>query len=349
MRQLLALAFGLAASSLGHAQRLTACEEALPRSYPTSHGFYTFLWENDVTGGTDKNYTNGNAYSFSSLPRPLQSATGALARSLLGADCESVLFYTLGLSQSMYTPEDREATEPLPDEHPYAGWRSAEYAITVARASSALIGVTDAPRDWSTLSLQLGVVGPLARQQQLQNRFHDLIDDIRLGGWDNQLKNEPALLLSYDRRWQQAMITGASGRSADLVPGFGAAVGNVLLQASAGFTARFGVHLAESDLPTRIRPGATGTSVSFAKDRAAWYLFAGIEGRAVARNIFLDGNTFQESLRVEKRPTVTDLQWGAVLRLRGLQASYTFVTRSEEFLTQNGPHRFGSLTLTWRL
>lgn len=47
-------------------------------------------------------------------------------------------------------------------------------------------------------------------------------------------------------------------------------------------------------------PGYSGTSY-FAGERAGvrlgWDFFLGIEGRAVARNIFLDGNTSQNSIR----------------------------------------------------
>jgi lipid A 3-O-deacylase len=345
------LFLGLLFSPSAFAQSMTACSKNLTKSHPTSHGFYTFVWENDVAGGTDKNYTNGNQYSFGSLPRPLESPSGKIAQSLLGADCESIILYNLALSQSMYTPDDRSAS-PSPNEHPYAGWLTSEYSVSVVRSASKLIGDSpdNTPKDWSTLSLELGVVGPLALQQQVQNTFHSFIGDDHLLGWDNQIKNEPAVLLSYDRRWQQAELSNdASKLSADLFPNVGLAVGNVLTQASAGLTGRFGLNLAQSDLPMRIRPSTPGTSVFLLQNTASWYLFAGIEGRAVARNIFLDGNTFQESIRVEKKPTVTDLQWGMVLRLRGAQFSYTFITRSDEYTTQGGPQRFGSVNIMWRL
>jgi lipid A 3-O-deacylase len=40
------------------------------------------------------------------------------------------------------------------------------------------------------------------------------------------------------------------------------------------------------------------------------YFFAGAQGRAVGRNIFLDGNTFRHSLSVPKKNFVADLQAG---------------------------------------
>jgi hypothetical protein len=65
-----------------------------------------------------------------------------------------------------------------------------------------------------------------------------------------------------------------------------------------------------------ILPGYSGTSY-LAGARAGvnfgWDLFFGTQGRAVARNIFLDGNTFQNSRSVSKEPVVADLIIGAEL------------------------------------
>lgn len=53
--------------------------------------------------------------------------------------------------------------------------------------------------------------------------------------------------------------------------------------------------------PPRIQPSLPGSGFFVPpQDRFGWYLFAGVEGRAVARNIFLDGNTFRDSRSVDK-------------------------------------------------
>jgi hypothetical protein len=77
-----------------------------------------------------------------------------------------------------------------------------------------------------------------------------------------------------------------------------------------------------------------------------WYLFAGIEGRAVARNIFLDGNTFRGSRSVDKKHLVGDLQIGFVLDWSGLRLGYTHVLRTREFQTQESEDNFGSFSLS---
>jgi hypothetical protein len=81
-----------------------------------------------------------------------------------------------------------------------------------------------------------------------------------------------------------------------------------------------------------------------------WYLFAGIEGRAVARNIFLDGNTFRDSRNVDKEPLVGDLQYGIAITWRNLRLGYTHVLRTREFKGQGGRRDdFGALSLSLQL
>ena len=83
-------------------------------------------------------------------------------------------------------------------------------------------------------------------------------------------------------------------------------------------------------------------------DRLGWYLFAGAEGRAVGRNIFLDGNTFQDSPSVDKNIFVGELSAGVVLTYDDFRIAYTHVIRSPEFEGQNGPSVFGGITVGWR-
>ncbi len=80
----------------------------------------------------------------------------------------------------------------------------------------------------------------------------------------------------------------------------------------------------------------------------SWYAFAGASGRAVARNIFLDGNTFVDSPSVEKNPFVADFQIGVAGIYRGVRITLSEIFRTPEFKEQRGSDRFGSLTLSAR-
>ncbi|PQA86236.1 hypothetical protein CW354_17960 [Marinicaulis flavus] len=52
------------------------------------------------------------------------------------------------------------------------------------------------------LTVLAGVIGPAVLGDNVQYNFHRLIKGDRVNGWDNQLCNEPGLILSYERRWR---------------------------------------------------------------------------------------------------------------------------------------------------
>ena len=76
-----------------------------------------------------------------------------------------------------------------------------------------------------------------------------------------------------------------------------------------------------------------------------WYLFAGASGRAVGRDIFLDGNSWRHSASVRKRPAVADLEAGAALFWRDMRLSFTQDIRSQEFVGQRKAFTYGIVTL----
>lgn len=77
-------------------------------------------------------------------------------------------------------------------------------------------------------------------------------------------------------------------------------------------------------------------------------MFAGLDGRAVARNIFLDGNTFSDSHSVDKKPLVGDATAGVAFTLGDYRLSYSLNARSKEFDGQDGRSVFGAMTLSTR-
>jgi hypothetical protein len=78
------------------------------------------------------------------------------------------------------------------------------------------------------------------------------------------------------------------------------------------------------------------------------YVFAGLEGRFVGYNIFLEGNTYRESHGVDKRWFVVDGKIGATAVLKRVELTYAFIFRSKEFLTQEDHDAFASISLRMR-
>ena len=154
-------------------------------------------------------------------------------------------------------------------------------------------------------------------------------------------------MLTYERKWrfEQPLL---GNLAVDAIPEAGATGGNVLTYAETGGMVRFGQNLGADYGPNRIRPSLSGTGW-FDGDqldgKLGWYLFAGTQGRAVARNIFLDGNTAAPSPSVDKRTLVGDLMVGAsVFWSTATRVDFTLTERSKEFYGQQGtPDRFGGI------
>ncbi len=197
------------------------------------------------------------------------------------------------------------------------------------------------------LSINLGMVGPVALAEQGQKLIHDLVGDPEPAGWDNQLRNEPAILVRYRHSWFLPLLEINSLQS-DNIPRLGINIGNVFTDAGIGTAVRIGNYLPEQDIPLRIQPGLSGSSsyVPIRKNQFDWMLFAEIQGRAVVHNIFLDGNTFVDSQSVDKRTFVRDLATGIVLGFGQFRlpvfVSFSVVWRGREFDLQQGDDSSGS-------
>jgi hypothetical protein len=311
--------------------RVAAFLISLLGGLPASAGTYSTVIENDVFSGTDLNYTSGLRVGYVTD----EDRGAALARALLraGATAKTRLGFAVG--QSLYTPADIATAAPLPDQHPYAGWLYGEFSVIANRG-----------RALDVMTLNLGVVGPRAFGEEAQNSLHRWLRGSEAQGWANQLRDEPGLILSFDRIWRPITLTSGDGLRFDITPHAGVSVGNVLTQAKAGLSFRFGAGLKNDFGPPRIRPSVSSGGYIERRPGLTWYLFAGGEARGVARNIFLDGNTFRDSLSVDKRPFAADAQGGIVVQVKRFQAAYTYVWRRREFETQDDPQKFGALSFS---
>jgi len=312
-------------------------------------GQITAQFENDLWGsGEDQHYTHGSRISWSSDNELglVQRLTRRAARSVpwmpeLDDQFKDVRF-NAAVGQNIYTPEDISVTGLVADDQPYAGWLYLAAGAVVQQQKPGY-------RQIDSFELNLGVVGPSARAEQVQREVHKLIDSPLPQGWDNQLRDEPGIVLIYDRQWAIALNDATADRVEwDLTPHLGGALGNVFTHAAGGLTLRMGRNLAMDYGPPTIRPSKPGSNFfSVSHGQWGWYLFAGIEGRAVGRNIFLDGNTYKSSHRVHRNTWVADGQIGAVVMFSRVRVAFTNVFRSKEFNGQQTPSEFGAISVTF--
>lgn len=290
--------------------------------------------ENDKWARTDRYYTNGFKLGVGVPFDLLQSPAAAVLRGLdpdNGADVQVGLF----LGQNMYTPRDITIAAAQPNDRPWAAWLYLGGVAQRARGNRL-----------DTVELDVGVVGPAALGEQVQKAWHRLVDARQPQGWHNQGKSEPAFLLSYlqKRRYGNGNV--------DTVIHGGATVGTVMDLVRAGAMLRLGNRL-DGFGPDTIEPGGAmlhGTRAQGVDGYTgtSWSVFAGIDHRWVAHNIFLDGPVFRDGPSVERRRHVRDLSVGFSLRVDRLRFSWTRIRRSEEFRTPaggGGEQRFDSLNL----
>ena len=336
---------------LGSAALLALIGAQVPAVFAEDDGRFTVLEENDsILSDDDGYYTQGLQFTYLSGD-VAEDASWIAPFHWLGGDGIGILpsgagetsrRYEILLGQQLYTPEDIHHSIPDPDDRPYAGW---------LYGGIGLIQDTDR-RQLDHVELLAGVVGPSAGGRQTQNDYHQFIGIDEAEGWDHQLHDEPGVMVSYERKWRFLQPI-AGGFAVDAIPELGATAGNVQTYAESGLMLRFGKGLEADYGPARMRPGPSGTSYfnsSYLEDPFGFYFFVGAQGRAVARNVFLDGNTFEDSPDVDKKVFVADLTGGfAVFWSDDIRLDGTFIHRTKEFDGQNKPEEFAGINLAFGL
>ncbi len=302
-------------------------------------GTLTLNFENDALGSdlSDRHYTNGMLLSYQTGSNRVWSWLDGWARRHFFRNPEVRLHASLAVGQNLYTPENIKTAELVTDDRPYAGWLYVDLG---------LVGLTD--EVLRTLQVSVGVVGPAAGGEALQKWLHEVIDSPDPVGWHNQLNNELALMLVFEQKWRNIRRAGPLGLDYDLSPHVSAALGNVFTYGGVGGTIRLGQNLQRDLGPPRIQPAPPGAGYFVPGGGFGWYFFAGVDGRLMLQNIFLDGNTFSDSHRVDKEFLVGDVLAGVAISDFGLRLGLTYVLRSREFKGQHSPDNFGSITLSFQ-
>lgn len=323
---------------------------AEPKALPSASSTLILTEENDFFAGTDEHYTNGIKLSWVSGDLKKYAEDDRLPEfvlpylKILPFVNEPGQQYNVALSlgQNMYVPNNTQTEALQPDDRPYAGW---SYFALALHAKT--------PTQLDSFETSLGIVGPSARAGETQNNYHTLMGFKRVDGWNNQIHDEPGLMLSWQRTVSAARINLGRDVAWDVLPHVRATVGNVMTHAAAGFETRLGYRLPWDFGTSLIQPGGGVSAPADPDDPRlrqdtsfGLHVFAGAEGRAVARNIFLDGNTWENSPSVPKKLFVADLMAGVGLVMGRAKLTYTHVYRTEEYYGQNGPQLFGSVSLS---
>jgi lipid A 3-O-deacylase len=326
-----------------HAYSDTPLEQSVSQqvsNYPKKK-IVTVIVENDsLGGGTDKNYSSGVRINYTNTDVKFPKIAHRIDKLIPTFDINrtSSIYYSFG--QNLYTPSDISRSSLNIKDRPWAAF---------LYGSLGMLTLTDNHTD--EVEATLGIVGPAALGEPIQKFIHkELTDSPTPKGWSHQLKNEPGIMLAWQRSWPMVINGRIDDNYWSIKPYLGATVGNIYTYGDIGLTFRYSPYDSRwQDTPLRVRPSMPGTSVyDIPKDSWSWALFSGIEARAVARNIFLDGNTFANSHSVDKKLFVIDATAGAALTYKDTKLSYTIVYRTDEFEGQDGAQIFGALSLGLR-
>ncbi len=318
-----------------------AQETARPGPSGATIGFWI---DNDLFGGgTDRYYTNGFQFYYISGDRPAYGNIDWLEALLPWVGPDRVRRYGFAFGQNMYTPSDVTRRVPDPGDRPYAGWLYGRFSL-----------ISEVPRHVDRLDIDLGVVGPASLAEETQKTVHRIVPGARYPeGWDSQLRNEPGVVLSYEHVWRGERPSRLGPFETDLSPHAAFSVGNVLTFAAAGATLRLGGNMpapvgALVMRPTVSIPYQDDAPRGSGRPALAWYVYASAEARAVARNIFLDGNSFVSGPSVDKHTFVGGLQIGLAVRYGPFGVSYAQNLLTPEFEGQKSLTNYGSVRLSYQ-
>lgn len=362
-----ALVVALLLSGPGARAAADVTDETATRDGPAPearNGYLTFYLDNDLFGGTDRNYTNGARLSWISEGRPLlripplqrylegqvKGEAGLFSR-LSGFRAANVregsleLNYGLSLTQLMFTPEDLTSpTQPV-GERRYAGWLGLGFSVH-ARDDQAL----------NTAELILGTTGPNSLAKEAQDLVHDLRDFDKFEGWDDQIPNEVTVDLAFTQKRRIRILDRQDyGFSIDGFGEWGARLGTFRTLAFGGTFFRAGFNLPADFSDPRISATSYSQQIFDRRGIGAsppWSLYAifGFSGTGVAHDASLDGPLFSDFDTGNDREALQgEVFAGFGARLGPVEFGYAHTFRTKSFEEQRGRTDFGSLSFRVRL
>ncbi len=287
---------------------------------------YAFYLENDSKNiggpGSDQAYTNGLKFSYIYAQGQIPKwATPILDRLHILDDKAkwAKINFGLSLGQQIFTPSDTQTTSLMLDDRPYTACLYLGFAISLKEKQVEHF-----------IEIDLGIIGPGALGEQVQNGFHRIIGISEANGWKNGPKNEPTLQAFYQKRYKIVF-----NKIFDFVPYYGVGLGHVLIGGHSGGMIRLGGPNLPDDFGASRPSASDGNSFILASSstdsKFSYYFFIGARGNYVNRNIFLDGNTYRQSHSVKKNPFVFETEFGFGLHFHSLTWVWRLVTKSPEF------------------
>ena len=179
----------------------------------------SFTLENDFFGSKEDNhYTNGASLIWMRD----EDKRGKFDFILDGLQTNTAFSFT----HQIFTPTDKEETEPIWDDLPYAGYAKFNFLL-----------YKSAKNYFHEFGINFGAVGPVTHAEQIQSFFHKVVGDGKFKGWDNQLDDRFMAGLSYQFAYKSDPWD-IDGYKLDAIGNIRAEVGNFYTGALTSFTLR---------------------------------------------------------------------------------------------------------------
>jgi hypothetical protein len=255
----------------------------------------------------DYDYTHGTRLSLA-LPNGFAARSGTWVT-------------TICLGQEIYTPR-HDSTLPIAGDRPYAAW------IYLGASIARLAG-----QRLDSLGLRLGVTGPPALGEELQNGVHRLLHNRLERGWSHQLPARLVAAANYDAA--RMLIGDDSFRTSRFVSGgAGATLGTLRREVHAGLESYWGFGKAQAPTAAKLlvrRPGR-------------WYLAAGYRQAFVAHDTFIEGGAGVPG--AARIPWVAEAFAATGVRVGRFLTEYRYVVRGREYRAEPNSHAYGSISIS---
>lgn len=282
-------------------------------------------FENDIFSNTDRYYTNGIVFGFSTPGL----STLPISRLMPNAPHNGDISSSLSLHQSMYTPLTTKTPPVLQNDRPYASTLYLNYAQTAQNSEATYKLIS---------SIKIGVIGSAALGQLIQQSVHHTLpgNDTPLG-WETQISND--LVLDYSLDYSRRILNTPGF---ELHAGSSVSLGTLYTKAVIHVDARAGTQNNSGKKQLQNNPGSGNWNYGTR---------SGVSMQAVGYDATLQGGLFnRDNLFTLTSAEVQRLVPAAYL---GLYAGYNKfqLSLTQHFLgrefEQGRPHFWGSIGLQY--
>ena len=286
----------------------------------------SFTLENDFFGSKEDNhYTNGvflvymgdanKSDRFDFFMNDLQTNTA------------------LSFTHQMFTPIDKEATEPIWDDLPYAGYAKFNFLVYKSTANY-----------FHEFGINFGAVGPVTKAEEIQSFFHKVVGDGKFKGWDNQLGNQVMGGISYQFAYKTDPYDW-KGYALDAIGNIRGEIGNFYTGALTSATVRIS-SFAQKSFITAGSFMVTDESDLLNIDSVKgfnWDFSAGVFANATHNYYIVDEGI---DLGYQIKPMEYTVGWQIALNLMYGSFRYTYKMKSAHVNDQRHK-RYGGMTISW--